>query len=159
MVLPRRPNLAKLSGPMETSNPPLPLALPPRPRGVSATRWFYDALRDAILSGRLALGARLPTTRELAREYGVARGTVVSAFESLKAEGYVHATVGSGTYVACVLPETRFVAPRPRAIARPVGGPPRRRLTAFARRLDPLFGYAEGPTPAFRLGQPALDLF
>src|SRR5262249_3854066 len=74
-------------------------------------------------------------------------------------EGYVHATVGSGTYVACVLPETRFVAPRPRAIARPVGGPPRRRLTAFARRLDPLFGYAEGPTPAFRLGQPPLDLF
>ena len=47
--------------------------------------------------GRLDLGARLPTTRELAREYELSRGTVVTAFENLKAEGYVHATVGSGT--------------------------------------------------------------
>ena len=48
------------------------------------------------------------------------------------------------------------------AIARPACRfvkAPHRRLSAFARRLDPLFGYADGPAPAFRLGQPALEHF
>jgi GntR family transcriptional regulator/MocR family aminotransferase len=136
---------------MPKATSPFPFVLTPRSDGVPATRWLYDSLRAAILDGRLRVGSRLPTTRELA-----------TAFENLKAEGYVNATVGSGTYVACVLPESLLVAPRapqgrapgPRTAARP-----RRRLSAFARRLSPLFGYPEGPAPAFRLGQPALDLF
>jgi GntR family transcriptional regulator/MocR family aminotransferase len=131
--------------------------LPPRSRGVPAARWLYDSLRAAILEGRLGLGSRLPTTRELSKEYGLARGTVVIAFESLKAEGYVNATVGSGTYVACELPETLLVAPRAARETRKAQ--PRRRLSAVARRLSPLLGYPEGPTPAFRIGQPALDQF
>jgi len=147
---------------MPKATPAIPFVLPPRSRGAPATHWLYDSLRTAILEGRLALGSRLPTTRELARQYGLARGTVVTAFENLKAEGYVNATVGSGTYVACVLPESLLVAPRaPRARdgrLRTVTRRPRR-LSAFARRLSPLPSYAHGPTPAFRIGQPALDLF
>src|SRR5262245_46901487 len=136
-----------------------PLALPPRPRGATASRWLYDALRVAILEGRLRAGARLPTTRELAREYSVARGTVVTAFENLKAEGYVNATVGSGTYVACELPDRMLQAPRAAAKREPSRRAPPRRLSAIARRLTALSGYPEGPAPAFRIAQPALDLF
>src|SRR5580765_7755650 len=97
---------------MPKANAAIPFMLPTRPKGVSASRWLYESLRAAILERRLDLGSRLPTTRELSKEYGLARGTVVTAFENLKAEGYVNATVGSGTYVACELPESLLVAPR-----------------------------------------------
>jgi GntR family transcriptional regulator/MocR family aminotransferase len=152
---------------MPKANSPLAFVLPPRPRGAPATRWLYESLREAILAGRLGIGCRLPAARDLSRQYGLARGTVVTAFENLRAEGYVEATVGSGTYVACVLPESLLEAPRParaprREHGRPAGGQaarPVRRLSAAARRLHPLFGYPEGPAPAFRIGQPALDEF
>ncbi|MCR9095589.1 MAG: PLP-dependent aminotransferase family protein [bacterium] len=61
---------------------------------------IYRSIRDAILSGRVAAGTRLPTTRALAEELGVSRNTVVSAFEPLQAEGYVVSRVGAGTFVA-----------------------------------------------------------
>ena len=95
---------------MAKSPAPFTFVLPSRPPGATATRWLYESLRAAILEGRLGMGARLPTTRELSRHYGLARGTVVTAYENLKAEGYVNAPVGSGTYVACVLPENLLVA-------------------------------------------------
>ncbi len=145
---------------MAKTTSPFPFTLPPRAGGAPATRWLYESLRAAILDGRLGLGSRLPTTRELASEYGLARGTVVAAFESLKAEGYVNATVGSGTYVACELPESLLVLPRARAGRATTAPSPRpRRLSAVGRRLHALAGYPSGPTPAFRIGQPALDLF
>ena len=65
------------------------LPLPLRPPGTPAQRWLYSALRSEILSGRLRTGARLPATRDLAAQYGLARGTIVNAFEQLKAEGYL----------------------------------------------------------------------
>jgi GntR family transcriptional regulator/MocR family aminotransferase len=58
------------------------------------------ALRDAIRSGRLAPRARLPSTRVLATELHVARGTVKAAYDQLVAEGYLSARTGSGTVVA-----------------------------------------------------------
>ena len=61
---------------------------------------IYRAIREAILSGRVAAGTRLPTTRALAAELEVSRNTVVSAFEPLQAEGYVVSRVGAGTFVA-----------------------------------------------------------
>jgi GntR family transcriptional regulator/MocR family aminotransferase len=57
------------------------------------------ALREAIRSGRLAPQARLPSTRVLAAELGLARNTVAAAYEQLVAEGYLEARVGSGTRV------------------------------------------------------------
>ncbi len=53
------------------------LVLAPRPEGAPAGRWLYDALREAILDGRLRTGGRLPATRALATQYGLARGTIV----------------------------------------------------------------------------------
>ena len=44
-------------------------------------RWLYSELRSAIIDGRLKSGARLPSTRNLAAQFGLARGTVVAAFQ------------------------------------------------------------------------------
>ena len=58
------------------------------------------AMKSAILSGRLVAGARLPPTRALAEELGVSRITVLTAYEQLRAEGYIVGRVGSGSYVS-----------------------------------------------------------
>ncbi len=57
-------------------------------------------LRDAVRSGRLAAGERLPSTRELARELDISRGLAQDSYEQLIAEGYLIARSGSGTRVA-----------------------------------------------------------
>src|ERR1700754_4833095 len=62
----------------------------------------YRALRAAIVDGRLPVGERLPPTRVLAADLGVARGSVATAYERLIAEGYLTARVGAGTFVAAV---------------------------------------------------------
>src|SRR3954447_4978974 len=58
------------------------------------------ALRAAIRDGRLAVGARLPSSRTLGRDLGVSRRLVVEAYEQLVAEGFLAARRGSGTVVA-----------------------------------------------------------
>jgi GntR family transcriptional regulator/MocR family aminotransferase len=63
-------------------------------------RVLYQAIRESILSHRLAPGTRLPSTRELARELALSRNTVLSTFEGLLAEGFIEARAGSGTYVS-----------------------------------------------------------
>jgi GntR family transcriptional regulator/MocR family aminotransferase len=68
-------------------------------------RQLCYALRSTILSGQLQAGARLPSTRVLAGELGVARSTVVTAFEQLIAEGYLKGRSRGGTYVAPTLPD------------------------------------------------------
>ncbi|WP_405801603.1 PLP-dependent aminotransferase family protein [Streptomyces sp. NBC_01506] len=59
-----------------------------------------QALRDAITSGRLAPGTRLPAYRALAVDLGLARNTVGEAYAELVAEGWLTARQGSGTRVA-----------------------------------------------------------
>ncbi|MGW3666991.1 MocR-like pyridoxine biosynthesis transcription factor PdxR [Streptomyces sp. NPDC005141] len=58
------------------------------------------ALRDAVRTGRLTPGTRLPATRRLATELGISRGTAKAAYDQLIAEGYLTARQGSGTEVA-----------------------------------------------------------
>ncbi|SEO18504.1 MocR-like pyridoxine biosynthesis transcription factor PdxR [Actinacidiphila rubida] len=58
------------------------------------------ALREAVRDGRLAPGSRLPSSRVLARDLGVARNTVADAYGQLVAEGWLTARQGSGTSVA-----------------------------------------------------------
>ena len=74
-------------------------------RSVPLYRQLYDSLRSTILAGQLPPGTRLPATRVLATELGIARNTVMSAYEQLLAEGYLEGQVGSGTYVARTLPD------------------------------------------------------
>jgi GntR family transcriptional regulator / MocR family aminotransferase len=64
-------------------------------------------LKRAILDGRLPPGTRLPSTRDLATELGMARNTVLAAYELLCAEQLAVARVGAGTFVADTLPGAR----------------------------------------------------
>ncbi|GGJ80160.1 GntR family transcriptional regulator [Streptomyces camponoticapitis] len=59
-----------------------------------------DALRDAVRSGRLAPGTRLPASRALAADLGIARSTVTECYTDLVEEGWLTARHGSGTRVA-----------------------------------------------------------
>ncbi|MGF1648562.1 MAG: PLP-dependent aminotransferase family protein [Kineosporiaceae bacterium] len=78
------------------------------PRGGRAT-WLTARLREAVAGGRLPIGARLPATRVLADDLGVARGVVVEAYRRLADEGVLEARAGAGTRVAAapVLPWVR----------------------------------------------------
>ncbi|OLF15648.1 MocR-like pyridoxine biosynthesis transcription factor PdxR [Actinophytocola xanthii] len=87
------------------------------PRG----RRVESALRTAIREGQLAPGVRLPSSRDLASQLGVARGTVTAAYTQLVAEGYLTSRRGSGTRVATGLERA---APRPE----PAPAPPRWRF-------------------------------
>ncbi|MEJ2852173.1 MULTISPECIES: MocR-like pyridoxine biosynthesis transcription factor PdxR [unclassified Saccharothrix] len=80
-----------------TSGVDLHLDLDP---GTGRRTGLEHALRDAIRDGRLAPGARLPATRRLAVELGLARNTVAAAYDQLVAEGYLTARRGAGTQVA-----------------------------------------------------------
>jgi GntR family transcriptional regulator/MocR family aminotransferase len=61
-------------------------------------------LRDAVTSGALTAGGRLPSTRDLAGALGVSRTVVTGAYTQLFAEGWLEGRHGSGTYVADVAP-------------------------------------------------------
>ena len=111
----------------------LPLTL--ETSGVPLHRALYDALRRAILEGRLEAGARLPSSRELARQLDVARGTVVAVFEQCMSEGYLATRNGSGTFVAAELPDAWFEAKRAPA-KRPRGARAEPHLSRWARSLD-----------------------
>ncbi|MFI9723135.1 PLP-dependent aminotransferase family protein [Streptomyces sp. NPDC052396] len=69
------------------------------------------ALRVAVRSGRLAPGTRLPPSRELARDLGVSRGLITSAYEQLTAEGYLKSTRGAGTWVGGAIQAPAPAAP------------------------------------------------
>ncbi|MRG59302.1 aminotransferase class I/II-fold pyridoxal phosphate-dependent enzyme [Agromyces sp. CFH 90414] len=58
-----------------------------------------DALREAIRDGRLAPGTRLPATRTLAADLGIARNSVAEVYARLVGEGWLDARVGAGTWV------------------------------------------------------------
>ena len=82
---------------------------------VALHRQLADGLRARMADGRLGPGQRLPSTRALAADLGVARGTVVAAYDQLQAEGYLAARTGAGTFVADALPEAFFLRARPAA--------------------------------------------
>lgn len=73
----------------------------PRPHAVARQQLLYQRLRAAILEGRLAPGTRLPASRALAEELGIARNTVLHAYEQLVAEGCLQAG-RHGTRVAAL---------------------------------------------------------
>lgn len=123
------------------------LSLPFRQAKIKPFKWLYEELRSAILDARLRRGTRLPSTRDLAVRYCVARGTVVSVFEQLRAEGYLVGKVGAGTYVNSQLPEDLLEA---KSVAK-TAGPIQRRpvsLSQFAQRLPPV-SRAETTYPCF----------
>lgn len=85
---------------------------PARGRG----RALQEALREAVRTGRLGAGTRLPSSRALAADLGVSRGLVTEVYEQLTAEGYLRSDRGSGTWVGgaarAAPPGVRDLAPR-----------------------------------------------
>ncbi|MFD1930995.1 PLP-dependent aminotransferase family protein [Nonomuraea mangrovi] len=88
-----------MSSDWSTSRELLLPAISSAPHGARG-RALEQALKEAVRTGRLAGGVRLPSTRDLAAQLGVARGTVTAAYDQLTAEGYLVARRGSGTRVA-----------------------------------------------------------
>ena len=78
------------------------------------------ALRDAVRTGRLGPGTRLPSSRALAADLGIARNTVAEVYSQLVAEGWLTGRTGSGTAVA----ERRAADPGPSPRARPEAAVP-----------------------------------
>jgi len=68
-------------------------------------RQVCEALKQAILSGRLPPGAKLPSTRDLAESASVSRFTIIRSYEELAAQGYVQTISGSGTFVNREIPK------------------------------------------------------
>jgi GntR family transcriptional regulator/MocR family aminotransferase len=75
--------------------------------GGSLRARLEHALREAVRSGRLAPGTRLPSTRALCAQLGVSRGVVVDAYAQLAAEGYLCTRRGAGTTVASAVAPQR----------------------------------------------------
>jgi GntR family transcriptional regulator/MocR family aminotransferase len=142
-------------------------------------RQVYEGLRDAMLSGRLARGARLPSTRALAADLGVARNTVLLAFDQLRSEGYLHGRRGGGTRARDVVPDAMLTVPRSSRTRHASGARVRRAATpstspaprtpSVAPQLSTrghtlvetgtmLIRHA-GPHAPFELGVPAMDAF
>lgn len=66
---------------------------------------LYHGIRQAILDGAIAADSRLPASRDLAAELGIARNTVVYVYGQLLAEGYTRSRQGNGTFVNASLPD------------------------------------------------------
>jgi GntR family transcriptional regulator/MocR family aminotransferase len=108
-------------------------------------RQIYGRIAGAVLDGRLAPGARLPSARSLAAQLSIARGTVETAYQLLAGEGYIVARGAAGTLVAPALDRKL-----------PKSGAPR----ATRAEVSPAAATAPLRAPAlFRMGLPALDAF
>jgi GntR family transcriptional regulator/MocR family aminotransferase len=112
------------------------------------SRQLAAALREALSEGRIDAGARLPSTRALAVELGLARSTVVGVFEQLAAEGYIAGRPGSGYFAASLAApgaasRTAPVAPRP--------------LSRYAERLRDHVRYPLPQGRPFELGRADID--
>ena len=80
-------------------------------------RQLYEAMRRAILDGKITAGDRLPSSRELTQDLNLSRNTVVAALNQLGVEGYLASRVGSGTYVNENVPKAHARTPHARASA------------------------------------------
>src|SRR5437868_127039 len=119
-----------------------------------------ERIRTAIVSGALAPNARLPSSRTLAKDFGVARNTVDWALGQLVADGYIVRRRGAGSFVAGRIPErdARPLKPKRIAVSKPNGAG--RRISQRAKALQNYPGHYR-PTAAtpFTPSLPPIDLF
>jgi GntR family transcriptional regulator / MocR family aminotransferase len=141
--------------------PFMPFTLDPT-SDVPLYRQLYIEMRDAILSGHLTAGYRLPSTRLMADQLQLSRNTVMNAFEQLLAEGYLEGRVGDGTYVSHTLPEDLLHVHGDSHDKPPQELPSQRRLSRQGMVLKTrhtTMAHDRREVRAFRQGLPALDEF
>ena len=128
-------------------------------------RQIYETLRRSILSGEFHAGRQLPASRDLAKQLGISRMTVLNAYDQLTAEGYLESKVGAGTFVANHLPEEFLSAPK---IERPKEEPEiaarKLKFTDYGKRIfknsrEILFYNRATPPIPFQHGLAAIDKF
>jgi GntR family transcriptional regulator/MocR family aminotransferase len=135
------------------------LVLAPRKNGQEIWRWLYTELRSAIIDGRLKSGARLPSTRNLAAQYGIARTTVVAAFQQLQAEGFVSSEVSAGTFVVPA-PEWEMTSPtKRRSFQQVISKGTIAKRTQSLLKTTFFLPASHSIGKAFRGYEPAIDLF
>ena len=124
-------------------------------------RWLYGQLRAAILDHRLRPGARVPSSRNMAKQHGVSRGTVVAALDHLRSEGYLETRVGAGAFVATTVPDESIPVARRR-----VSDVQKHTARATLSKRGILNARYGLPLPAshslgkaFRAWEPGIDLF
>lgn len=122
-------------------------------------RQLYEQLRQAVLSGQLAPGRRIPSSRALASDLGCARNTVINAYEQLFSEGYLETRHGSGSYVSSVLPEDLLPKRRPRPDPDPAPRGNDLTLSARGRRIAAIRPEPRSQSLAFAVGVPDLTAF
>jgi GntR family transcriptional regulator/MocR family aminotransferase len=129
-------------------------------RGQSATTRIAERVRAAIVSGALAPNARLPSSRTLATDLGVARNTVEWALGQLVADGYVVRRRGAGSFVADRLPERDSPPRAPKRVRTTKARTEVRRVSVRARSLEDYPGrYRPNLAPPFTPSLPPLDQF
>ncbi len=129
-------------------------------------------MQQAILTGQLPPGTKLPSSRMLAEDLGIARNTVLHVYDQLTAEGYVISTTGSGTYVADTRPDTAAMNARKKPVVASVDAqgspaaeaikPPKRDLgdlSTRGRRLIDQAGVSAKQWGAFMPGVPDVAEF
>lgn len=135
-----------------------------READVPLYRQILDQLREAIVSGRLAEGSRMPSTRIFADELNVSRNTIIQVFELLKSEELLGGQTGAGTFVtapnALPVPTPPRPAGRPRPRPRIAPEVPFRSLSRRGKNLvaSATGAFSEKPTP-FMPDQPDLREF
>lgn len=102
---------------------------------------LYTLTSRAILDGALAAGTRLPSSRGLAADLGIARNTVLQVYEQLAEEGYVRAGVGRGTYVQDISQDLVEPVSGPADAQRAGQGASAEQGQAFSRRGRRLLGH------------------
>ena len=120
-----------------------------------------EQIRRAILERRLAPGLKLPSSRLMAGELNVARGTILMAMDQLIAEGYVAAQAGSGLSVATDLPDEMLISPSvdaPRDVPT-VSAPVLSRRTIKSLANEPSDMALDDSPIAFPTGQPDRSAF
>ena len=119
---------------------------------------LYRGLRDAILGGRLARGAALPSTRQLSGSLALSRNTVLRAYEQLIAEGFAMARRGGGTFVVDQIVGEPLLAPLGHAPIQ-LGAQGRRIETAVMQNLFVEIGTLAPVRYDFLFGVPDASLF
>lgn len=82
----------------------MPTSPTPRPKRVPPFEVLAKALRDAITSGAIPVGAYLPSEPQLSRDHGVARETARRALDVLRQEGLIETAWGRGSKVIAAVP-------------------------------------------------------
>lgn len=128
--------------------------------GTPIYRQIEGQIRNAVLTGIIKPGLRLPASRVLARDLGVSRPTIVQVYEYLSFEGFLETRRGAGTYVSRVLPDhipQKTVQPSANDLREPSNLKPLSKVGERFGQLGSQFGRC--PLAAFLPNVPSFDHF